>query len=199
MNSKIIILFFVFGMLSFYPLVSADIIMPGTKIIGGCHKISNIEDYSDYYFILYGEIMTLSQIEQDECFSFYKFEHPIIYAIKKTDIEINKLNNFSEYSDKLIPSDIKLYDLNIVSDTSPLVGRTIVLEINGINDNELDIKKTKIIYSYYDGTSEEKYFEDQELYPQPSRGDLPPWWLYIIVPIIAIIIIAAILKRRKKK
>jgi hypothetical protein len=144
-----------------------------------------------------GEYVTQTQlIEQGDCFWFYKFDNPMIYAIKESEFDVGVLNNHSDFSDELIPSGIELGYHGVVSEGSPLDGMTVVLDITGLDDNVLNIRKSKVVYSYTDGTFEEKFFTSDVL-PEPSRGDMLPWWLYVILPVIAIVVIVFIVLRRK--
>jgi|SRR3989338_7245983 len=114
-----------------------------------------------------------------------------------------KVENYLGNYTKFIPSNIKLDSYGVVSKNDPLEKVRIVLEISLLNRNNFEIKKSKVIYTYNDGTSEEKIFQDQNITPEPSRkavlpGGFARFW-YIILPILAIIVILIILLKRKRK
>tara|TARA_Y100000310_G_C20526800_1_gene736450 strand:+ start:59 stop:796 length:738 start_codon:yes stop_codon:yes gene_type:complete len=82
------------------PLVSADIIMPGTKSISHCAKITNMDNYPDYVFF-YHNVGPMADkiteiIVQDQCLEIgYKFNSLNIYAIEE-----DKYSSFSIVPEK---------------------------------------------------------------------------------------------------
>lgn len=88
-----------------------------------------------------------------------------------------------------------------VSENDPREGIADILKITTLSDNNLIITKSKVIYTYTDGTSEEKVYQNQDIRPEPSRKPVMPWWIgkfwYIILPIIALLAIITIIIIRK--
>ncbi len=78
-------------------IVSADLIMPGTKDVSYCAKIDNIDDFPDYTILAYndqkvgGSENIFMKLKQDKCIYFgYKFNMVKLYAVKNSDIDIIK-------------------------------------------------------------------------------------------------------------
>ncbi|MDP2925946.1 MAG: hypothetical protein Q8N99_06245 [Nanoarchaeota archaeon] len=244
MINKHIILLTLTILVLFSQIVSADLIpegdFSGTKFIYWCYKISNINDYPEYVFV-YPDIAYDNKAgygiinNQDNCFNFYSNFLTNIYAFKKTEFnEIKtKLNRsffvpdfFSDFSRNnpglvIKSSDLKLDVHQSVKLNDPLEKGVITLNIASLTENNLDIQKFKVIYTYKDGTIEEKVFQTQDIVPEPSRTAILPWWIaqlpslvfyfvviillwfamfwYILLPIIAIVLIIIILLLRRKR
>ncbi len=207
MTKKYILLISLIIFALFIQIVAADLIITGTKQISWCYEIPNIGDYQNYIFVYNDQ--TLSQhgiINSDDCFSFYKYGLTSVYAIKKTEFNQKELNQdfFSENNSKLIKANLVLNAYGIVQENDPLQKAIITLKIISLNEDKLEIQKSKITYTYTDGTSEEKYFQTQEIIPKPSKTTILPWWFakfwYVIIPLMAAMLIGIIifLKRLKK-
>jgi hypothetical protein len=172
--------------------VSADGIMPGQKGVSYCFKISNVNDFPMYYFIIgydltkpagYPEI-----IEQGECYNFYKFAKPTIYAVRKEGFNLT-FNNFYNNT-KLIHSGITLQYSSTVPENNPLKGTVDILTVESVNDEQLIIKKDSVIYTYVDNTTETKQYQDQNITPGPSRkAFLPAWWPQLLFALAVTIIL----------
>ena len=207
MRNKLIILFAFVLVFSVFPqAVSADLIIPGTKSVNWCYEISNINDYTDYVFVFNEERVTGHRvINQGDCFSFYKNGLISIYAIQKTEFNESELNRefFKENNPKLIKSNIQLNAFGSVQENDPLQKAVITLDILSLSENSFDIQKSKVTYTYTDGTSEEKVFQSQGTMPEPSKTAILPWWFakfwYVILPIVAIALIGIILLIRRLK
>ena len=207
MKHKIIILIsFILALSFFSQAVSADLIIPGTKEINWCYEISNIDDYPSYIFIYNEErVSGHGVINQEDCFNFYKIGLTKIYAISTEEFNETELNSefFKENNPKLLESNIQLGAFGSVQENDPLEKAVISLEIQSLTENDFNIQKSKIIYTYNNGTTEEKIFESQEVTPEPSRTAILPWWFakswHIILPTAAIVLIIILLTRRLKK
>jgi len=193
------------------PTISADIITPnsGEKTVFFNYEIVNMDEYDDYVFILYGRIIGYHIIEPDESFNFYKFGEPWIYAVKSVDFDESEIENESTWKDyfesnpKFIKSDITLHSIyDIVPKNNPLISAYIALEIVSLDENQLTIEKSKVTYTYTDGTTEEKPIISQDVLPQPSKTALLPYWFeslwYVWIPLFALIGISLILFLRKR-
>jgi hypothetical protein len=202
------------------PKVSADLLIEGQKGVEYCFQISNMDEFPDYAFVVhYPRVMEgYNVIENGECVSFYKYNVPVIYAINKSLFDEKPLagimnsenrSKLSEYfaSDgNFIPSDVSIKPVSTLPDTDPTDKVVDEMKIISVGGNKLDIEKSKVIYTFSDGTSEEKTYVDQNVRPASSRQPIIPvnsfQILYFVLPAAALIIIAAILimrKTRKKK
>ena len=216
MKNKLIFLFtFVLMLHTFPQSARADVIFSGTKGIDWCYQISNTPSYPNYSFILYGHLLAPQIIKEGDCLHFYKFGLGEIYAIRKTDFkETQVLEEFSKAGEsgdeffkinesKLIKSNIQLKAFAPVQENDPLQKVVITLDIKSLNKDTFNIQKSKINYTYTDGTTEEKVFQTQGVVPAASRRAIVPWWFakfwYIILPILALIVIGTILLGRSKK
>ena len=207
MRNKLIILFAFVLVFSVFPqVVSADLMIPGTKSVNWCYEISNINDYTNYVFVFNEERVTGHEvINQGDCFSFYKIGLTSIYAIPKTEFNESELNRefFEENNPKLIKSNIQLNAFGSVQENDPLQKAVITLDVQSLSENSFDIQKSKVTYTYTDGTSEEKVFQSQGTMPEPSKTAILPWWFakfwYVILQIVAIALIGIILLIRRLK
>ncbi len=203
----------------------ADVIEPGMKEVKFYYTILNTNNYPDYVFLIHGTPSPPYEIINSSEFSFYKSSTVSIYAIKKSDFNKIELSNMSSSEidkffnndPRVIKSDIKLEgSYKQVSINDPLEKATVVLNITSLNQNEMNssntsvwgakihkilaIQKTKVIFTYADGKSQEEIFKDQNITPEPSsKTDWIPELGYIVIPIVAIIAIAIILISRKFK
>jgi hypothetical protein len=207
MRNKHIILFALMFIFSVLPqTVSADIIIPGTKYVNWCYEISNINNYPNYVFVFNERIVTGHKIiNQGDCFNFYKMGLTNIYAIPQAKFNESELNEefFEENNPKLIKSNIQPDPFGLVQENDPLQEVIITLNIESLSENSFDIKKSKVTYTYTDGTSEEKVFQSQEIMPERSKTAILPLWFaklgYVILPLVAIILIVIILLVRRLK
>ena len=214
--NKVIVLCWLISIIicvSIIPSISADIIMPGTKSSTYRYEIENMNEYSDYVFIrcdLYAPWGEPVLLTIGESFSFYKLSTPSIFAVKEEDFnesdlqkDINEQWEYFEDNPKVIQSNIELEPVftNLPAN-EPLESSYIYLEIISIDDASLQIKKDRVVYTYNDGTSEEKYFNSQDTMPERSKKALLPFWFesfwYFWIPLIAIICILIILFVRKR-
>lgn len=166
--------------------------------------------YEDYVFFLYGIIIGYQYLSSNQTISFYKFEQPSIYAVHsseftETNIFDNEsmLNDFLKNNSNLIKSNLTLSAIyGRFPKNHPLKSAQIILTIVSIDKNSLNINKSKIIFTYTDGTTEEKQITSQDTLPQPSRSALLPYWFeslwFIWIPSFAGIGITSILMYRKK-
>jgi len=184
------------------PAAFADVIEPGMKNINYNYKISNIDDYPEYIFLAHGVPSPSLEIITSKEFSFYKLSTVSIYAVKKSDLNeeelknMDDLQNFFNNNSKLISSDIKLDGSygNIGMD-NPLDNVLLELEITSINDNKMNIKKSKVIYTYSDGSTQEELIENQDVLPEPSKNSISN--IYFLIPVLAITAIGIIFISRK--
>lgn len=187
----------VFGLilvLLIVPLVSADIIIPGTKTITISNKINNINDFPDYVFISGSTegpgsgMCGLDVVGTDGLILpyYYKFCAVSVYAIAESDFDqvlIDQLNNGSYYNYELA---LELFEaipkIEVIKNirTSKVVSESsIIQKINNFYD--IDLEQVKI---------------------EPDRIDTEKNYLklslYLLISLIAIILIILILVRRKK-
>ncbi|MCZ3364296.1 MULTISPECIES: hypothetical protein [Methanobacterium] len=189
------------------PVVFADVIEPGMKEVKLYYTISNINKYPDYIFLIHGTPSPSYEIINSSEFSFYKLSTVSIYAIKKSNFNETELSsnahfyNYFKNNPDIIRSNIKLDgSYKQVNINDPLEKACVLLDINSINGSTMEINKSKIIFTYTDGTSQEKIFKDQNITPEPSnKSNLALELWYIVIPVLAIIAIVIIIISRKFK
>ena len=198
------------------PMATADVLFPGEKSVGTSFTLLNMNEYPDYVFILFGTGggvgpgTTPGQIP-DKPFSFYKAARPTIYAIRQEDYNMSTIQkmNYSEldqyfnHNPLVKNSGLTLEPVAVtVDENDPLQSSQIILTITSLTNTSFTIQKTKIIYTYTDGTTEEKVFVLQDQIPERSRiVFLPSWFIslwYVWVVIIVIIIVLFIVLRRTR-
>lgn len=197
-------------------IVSADILEPGMKEIDYCFQVENIKDYPEYVFLSYFQepVGGHKVINQGDCVSFYKFSNPTIYAIKKSDFNENEIGssdeeekNYFQNNKKLIASGLSIKSIGSVKVSDPRQKIVDVYKIESLDSASLKISPLKVIYTYTDGTSEEKIYQSQpnntETPQRPESSKKISWlsmiW-YIVLPLVAlVIIITIIIYRRTKK
>lgn len=206
MKNKIIILAVLTAI--FVPsLVLADVMVPGQKSVSSCHRVANLNDYPDYVFLFYGRPVTgFGILKPDDCLSFYKLSQNTVYAVAKEDFDQSELETeadlYFQENPKLIPSGAELNPYSPISSGSSLTEVEIVWEIKGVNNEQLEIRKTKVIYTYKDGTTEEKQADADGNLPPPSQKKTKSWLSFILIfglPLIAVIIIVIIVLKKRKK
>lgn len=202
------ILIFLLIMVSVTGIASADVINPGEKSIPFSYQLSNIQDYSDYVFILHGNPNPSMEVLNSSEFSFYKFSTCSIYAVPVVvfnQVQVNQMNDsqLSEFlaSDTSVArSTLKLEGLyGTVKEGDSLESALIILNIKSIQGNNLDIQKEMIVYGYSDGQKVEKPFQSQNQTPGlPTLEQSWYFYLYFIVlPLIALgAVVFIIIKRR---
>lgn len=172
MKSKITVLFAL--ILLSVPSVLADVIIPGTKTIDYCQKISNINDYPDYTFLAYPTAMgagSIRIISQDTCIVFYKLNQPAIYAVKTSNFNANILNetngtaikSYFENNSQVIPSNLQLSSYGTVPENDPLQKVVTIYNVVSLNQNNLQIEKYKTTNTYNNGSSVETVFQTQTI------------------------------------
>ncbi len=205
-NRNLFFLTFFIFLLTTSSITYADVIEPGMKTINLNYKISNINNYPDYVFLLHGTPNPDIEIINSSEFSFYKLSAVSIYAIKKADFNQEILNGSPEEIQAFFENNPNLIKSNMTLDGSygdvkienPLKEVTIILEIKDLNSNELNIEKSKIIYTFEDGSQQEESIEDQNNLPEPSRGMFnlnDYWWLIIGVLLVLMVIVIIIVKK----
>ena len=187
--------------------VNADVIYPGEKQIINEYQISNINDYPNYIFILHGTPNPTLQVLNSSKFSFYKLSTCSIYAVPKNEfnqVHLDQMNQtevdiFLSKDPKVASSNLKLEGLySTVEEGNPLQSALVVLQINSIRGKQLDIQKTKIIFSYASGQNVEKEFQYQNQTPDPSAPSSYNSLYYLILPLLALLTIIIILLRRSR-
>ena len=192
-------MFLLLGIMVF-PLVSADLIVPGYSPIIINNKITNIENYPDYVFVTsidgddfgpgYG-MCPIRLVADDGTISshYYKFCSVSVYAIKKSDIDLDKFNNDA----------IEMEDLELDQEGMQEF-------FNSLNPIEVisDIEhyKTAPITSTVDVENNHYEISLDNTKKVPDNQDIQRNYLiyfYIIIPIIAIIILTIILIKKYRK
>ncbi|MEK6937323.1 MAG: hypothetical protein AABW58_04600 [Nanoarchaeota archaeon] len=196
--------------------VNADILPYGRRYIESCYQISNADNFQEYIFILDEQISRPKKLDLNDCFAVNKNGEATIFAIKKDLFDENEFNEkFDKYTynyeDKinyfkkpeLKNSDLNLRIYPLPKSNDPLRKTVIILNIKELNENSFTIRKEKILFTYEDGTSEEKNFISQDIWPEPSKKALLPWWFaefwFAILPFLALIIMIGIFIYKRKR
>jgi hypothetical protein len=205
--------YFLMALLSVFlfltPVAFADVIEPGQKVITYDYKLTNIDNFPDFVFILHGSPNPSLEILNSSVFNFYKLSTCSIYAVPKTvfnNVQIDKMNEsqveeFLNNDSRVARSNLELDGIyKTVSSNDPLNSALVLLEIKSINDTHLYIQKTRVIYGYSDGKNDEKTFIVQNETPEHSdNGSAPVNYIYyLLLPILAIIIVSAYIIHRKR-
>lgn len=186
-------------------MAAADVIIEGTKSISYGFEISNMYDYAGYVFLAHsqGPMDGYKIMVQGTSASFYKFSTPTVYAIEKNkfneaDVGITpeEIKTYFENNNDLIPSGIEMDIISTVPDTDPTNSILDVLEIKSLDADGFELVKSKVVYTYTDGSTEERLYENQNIRPAASRSSEILYWIIGIV-IVVIVIIALIIKVRK--
>jgi hypothetical protein len=213
MKSKISLLIIMVLILSFnISSAYADVIEPGKKDIKLSYQISNINNFPMYVFLLHGSPSPPYEILNSSEFSFYKLSTASIYSVKRSvfNLDVLNQNNQSAVEDyfnnnsNVINSNLELEgSYGTVDTNNQLNGALIVLEIVAVNDTALEIKKSKIIYSFTDGSTQEETFKADNITPVPSKTKAETmiyYFWYLVLPFIsAIAIIGIFLYRRREE
>jgi MYXO-CTERM domain-containing protein len=190
---------------------SADVLMPGQKMLSYCFEISNLAEYPDYVFIVnFAEPIGGHQIiEPGKCFQFYKLARPVIYAILKAGFNPSEIPNASgdkaaekKYFDtnpKMLKSDVKVFNPGAVDEKDPRSEVVDVLKITGMDGQKLNIQKDSVRYTYTNGARETLPYVSQDDFPVPKAAPAPPY-LYglIAVPVLAALGLGFLFLRRRR-
>ena len=110
-------------------------------------------------------------------------------------------NEREAYFKDVLKSNIKLGSYPLPNSNDPLNKVVTFIDIKELNENNFVIEQSKIVFTYEDGTSEEKNFISQDVRPEPSRKAILPWWFaefwFVILPLLALIIIISVLIKNK--
>lgn len=203
--SRILIFFLI--MVSIIGTSTADVINPGEKNIPFSYQLSNIQDYSNYVFILHGTPNPSMEVLNSSEFSFYKLSTCSIYAVPVTvfnqmqlnEMDDTQLSEFLTGDTRVARSDLILNgSYGTVNEGNPLQSALIILNIKSIQGNNLEIQKEKVIYTYSTGQKVEEPFQSQNQTPEPTlSGQSLDSYIYVVLPIIALAIILFIIIRRR--
>ncbi|MBU3913103.1 MAG: hypothetical protein KKB21_03520 [Nanoarchaeota archaeon] len=172
-------------LLAILPFVSADIPSPPNPTVKDIpieNHISNMDDFPEYVFVVYGDIPGMCSpkiIDEDGSVSgsFYKFCVISVYAVKKSDFDSSILTN-NDYS-----------QVQEYFNSSKAVK---VIE-------NLDFSKTVSITSTEDKVVNSYNISLNSLVPpEPKIKRDYKIYLYLIIPIVAILIVVVILSKRRK-
>ncbi|HMK54680.1 MAG TPA: hypothetical protein VK444_07860 [Methanobacteriaceae archaeon] len=180
--------------------VYADIIEPGQKNVPIYYVLENVNDYPYYVFLLHGSPSPDLEVLNSSLFTFYKLSTANIFSVKKSDFnqaaveQMNptQLDVYFNNNSQVSKSDLELNAIySTVSDSNPLENATIILKI--VSVNPLKIEKSKIIYYYQNGQSDQENYINQNFTPAPSATSNNMYIYYILIPIIAALIILSII------
>ncbi len=201
---KLIFLTFILS-LFLVSLVSADMAVPGKKFVRYTFEIENMEDYSDYVFLMSAAFMVNGEvINLGEDPHFYKYSQPYIYAVKKDDFskydfetlkEDQRLDEYMDNNPDFIKSNLQLKNYGYTSTFNPLNEAKDILRIEHLDEDSFLLVKDRIIYTYTDGMSETKSYSYGDV--NPSRDVYLPSWtlsaLFLVAVFISLVALIAII------
>lgn len=186
----------------------ADVIEPGQKQVNLSYQISNINNFPYYVFLLHGTPSPNYEILNASEFSLYKLSTASIYAVKRSTFNKNILTQANESAvDEYFNNNSDVIHSNLqleggygnVDSNNQLENATIILEIETINDTSLEIKKSKIIYGFTDGSTQEQVFTNNSTpVPNKTKYNSVDYLWFLVLPILAAIAIAIVLLSKKK-
>ena len=170
------------------PMITADINTPGYEPIKINNKVTNLEDYPNYIFVVVGEGPMeeylkgeqLNYVKEDGSFetSYYKFSIVNVYAIKKSTFNEDVLRDMDK--DELI---------NYFNSSEVI---RVLEKVNHYEERHIS-NPNRIENNFYEvSITETKY--------QPDKTENEMNFLiyfYVLVPLIALILILLIIKKRK--
>jgi len=173
------------------PLVSADIIIPGTKTIPIINQISNINDFPDYVFISGSaegpglRMCDLKVIESDGLIPFYyKLCYISVYAVAESD-----------FDQALIDQIKSQYNYTLVLELFEAIPKIEVIKNIRTSKEALESSTIQKINNFYD-------IDLEQVKTEPDRTNIEKSYLklllYLLISLVAIILIIVILIRRKK-
>ncbi len=184
---------FVVLLILIFPLINADIIMPGEKRINIENKIDNLNEFPDYVFISVGTegaglwMCPIKIIESEGIIQeYHKYCYISIYAISKGNFNqtlIGRINNESKDYDEILELFDSIPKQKVIENvrsykTIPKI--SIVKDIS--NFYEIDLSKVKI--------------KPDKIKKQINYGEV---LIYLLISLIALILIIEIKKRENKK
>jgi len=191
MKNKIIaVIIFVFLVL---PVISADPLDVRYKGININNQITNIQDFPDYVFVVYGKMENMCPIkvvkENGEIGYYYKFCNPSVYAIPK--------ENFNELNEN--------YILKMQQDYRNFTGEEVLVYITSIGGKEV-IKNIQTSTNVPEASTiteiNNSYIIDiNKVLTKPNNTITPKnnlIYFYILIPLIALILIVFIIYKRRK-
>ena len=176
------------ALLATFPrFVRADVAISGRKNVSYCFQIENLNKFPDYVFLAYYDFPRHSYqvIKPGDCIVFYKLSRPTLYAIKKTEFNEadagttqrgqvdENVKAYFETNPNLIRSGIKISSVSSLSDQNPINGIADMLRIKALSPKSFDIAYVRVIYTYSDGSTEEKAYQKQYERPEASRKEKP--------------------------
>ncbi|MBW6442590.1 hypothetical protein K0A97_02290 [Patescibacteria group bacterium] len=102
MKQKTFIIFISFILLTFLFIdnVTADSILEGEVPISNCFRLENVYEYPEYSFVVIFQFMGGYQkiINSEDCISFYKYDHPQIYAVNNSQLDLMDFDLNTEFT-----------------------------------------------------------------------------------------------------
>ncbi|MBV6626518.1 MAG: hypothetical protein KI793_26865 [Rivularia sp. (in: Bacteria)] len=172
-------------------LVKADVITPGMSRVSYCFKITNIDKYPDYLFMVVeksdGPRMTPRNrlLKSDECHNLGGYRvYGEVYALKKSDVDLKKdiigeferLKDFESKKDKLIPATRRINPIKRMKDIYQIDKVAMGYEVSEINNRYLNLNNSSITYFYKNNKSETKAYLQGDKLPLPASKNTAFLW-----------------------
>ena len=194
---KKILILLVFLMI--FPVVSADVIMPGTKVIQINNKITNLPDYPDYVFVSALDIdneyvhpgwkmCSPKLVEEDGTIysRHYKLCRISVYAVKNSDINLNEFDAKGNLKLELNETETEAYFLSL----NP---KKVIKNVKSFDTVSItSTKESEKVFYVVDLSQVKETPDNQEI----EKNNLA--YIYLGISILALVIIILILIKREK-
>ncbi|MEO1432719.1 MAG: hypothetical protein AAFV71_27340 [Cyanobacteria bacterium J06633_8] len=172
-------------------LAEADVVTPGMSRVSYCFKITNIDKYPDYLFMVVeksenpGIPPWNKFLKSGECYNLGGYRvYGEVYALKKSDVDLKediigdfqRLKDFESKKTKLIPATRKINPIRRMKDVYQIDKVARGYEISDINNRYLSLRTSSITYIYKNNKSETKAVLDEEKLPLPSIKNTAFLW-----------------------
>jgi hypothetical protein len=161
----------------------ADVPIEGMKQYNYQYVINNSVEYPDFIFLTSSEIWNFehpSIVVNGTFGGGYKLDGFVLHAMKEADLdplikeqlgtETQERTDLTKYfsSAPLATADVMLPVATSINDTIPLSNLTVLLQIQNIQDTELNITKTRMVYGFENGTTIDMAYQEESNDSQPG-------------------------------
>ncbi|AFY55727.1 hypothetical protein Riv7116_3257 [Rivularia sp. PCC 7116] len=172
-------------------LARADVLPRDESRVSYCFKITNIDKYPDYLFMVVeksdGPRMTTRNrfLKSGKCHDLGGYRvYGEVYALKKSDVdleqdiigEFERLKDLESKKAKLIPATGRINPIRTMRNIYQIDKVAKGYEIADINNRYLSLRNSSITYIYKNNKSETKAYLDGDKLPLPSSKNTAFLW-----------------------